>query len=350
MTATAFGTDFDTIDEPKYRYVIKAIEEANVRLGVISQALELTTFNLDRRLFLSSAIAAWKFGKFLSRLLRQRLEAENTGSKDLFSFLQKCQDPETGKGLTDSELSTETATFVVAGKFLPSLQNPANSSQTKSLLTSRQRAGSDTTSTTMSMTSHYLSGSSRCYRRACEEVRTTFASADEICLGAKLNSCVFLRACIDEALRLSPPGGSVPWREVDRGGATIAGDFFPEGCEIGVATYTIHHNLRHWDDPFSYTPERWLASVGDKEKRTGDASGRRPFIPFSIGPRSCVGKPLAYAQAMLALARLIWEFDFRRADSDEYWETKDIKPTEYELKEHITSHHKGPILCLKSRV
>lgn len=119
MTAVSFDTDYHLTDEPKYRYVVGAIEDANIRLGVISQALELTAFHMDRRIFMKSAIAAWTFGKFLYKLLRQRLEASNTGTKDIFSFLQQCRDPDTGKGLSDAELSTETATFVVAGKPLP---------------------------------------------------------------------------------------------------------------------------------------------------------------------------------------------------------------------------------------
>jgi cytochrome P450 len=215
-------------------------------------------------------------------------------------------------------------------------------------LFSQHHAGSDTTATTLASVSHYLTGSSRCYRRATEEVRTTFASADEIHLGPKLNSCVFLRACIDEALRLSPPGGSALWREVDSGGASIGGEFFPQGTEIGVATYTIHHNPNYWDDAFSYTPERWLRLADEKATPTV-TSRRRPLVPFSIGPRSCVGKPLAYAQTMLTLACMLWEFDMRRADSEEGWEAKDTTPTEYELKEHITAHKKGPVLCFRPR-
>lgn len=115
MTALAFGCDLRTIEDEEHRYVIEAIEDANIRLGVISQAMELTFRHLDRWIFLKSAISGYKFVKFLRKVLRQRLEKEDTGSKDLFSFLQQCKDPETGKALTHTELSTETATFVVAG-------------------------------------------------------------------------------------------------------------------------------------------------------------------------------------------------------------------------------------------
>ncbi|KAK4200404.1 cytochrome P450 [Triangularia verruculosa] len=330
MTAVAFDADYDLTTSPKYRYIVTAIESANLRLGVISQALELTTLNLDRRLFLSSAIAAWTFGKFLYKLLRTRLEASNTGTKDIFSFLQQCRDPDTGEPLSDTELSTETATFVVAG--------------------------SDTTATTLAATVYYLTGSPRCYKRACEEVRGVFGGgSEEIGLGPKLNGCVFLRACIDEALRLSPPGGSAPWREVDIGGARIDGEFFPQGCEVGVPVYAMHHHEGYWEEPFRYLPERWLRSAGDGDGAANAEKGKekkRAYVPFNMGPRSCVGKPLAIAQMMLALAVLLRDFDVRReGQGEEWWEVeREGETREYELREHITSSRTGPVLRFKPRV
>ena len=142
----------------------------------------------------------------------------------------------------------------------------------------------------MAAVSYYLSGSVRCYRRVAEEVRSTFMSVDEIRLGQKLNSCVFLRACIDEAMRLTPPGGSSLWREVERGGSIIGDHFIPEGCEVGVGVYAIHHNPDYWADPFTYKPERWLR-VANGSNRSTDA--KQTYVPFNIGSRSCVGKPLA---------------------------------------------------------
>ncbi|OCK77277.1 cytochrome P450 [Lepidopterella palustris CBS 459.81] len=322
MTAVTFDTDYHLTDQPKYRYVIGAIEAANIRLGIISQALELTIFNIDRTLFLESAKAAWTFGKFIYKLLRARLEKKSSDNQDIFAFLQKCRDPDTGKGLSDTELSTETATFVVAG--------------------------SDTTATTLAAVTHYLTHSPSSYRRVCDEIRQNFPDSTSISIGPQLNSCQFLRACIDESLRLSPPGGSAPWREVDRGGTTIDGQYLPEGCEVGTAVYTIHHDERYWESPFSFDPDRWLPPASDANQ-SQKTSAKRPYVPFGLGPRSCVGRPLAITQMMLALAIVIREFDFRRVDqADSWWNLPDEGSTEYELTEHITSSRVGPILCFKS--
>ncbi|RFU80507.1 cytochrome p450 [Trichoderma arundinaceum] len=321
MTAVSFDTDFDTLHNPEYRYAMKAIEDSNVRLGVLLQAPELSIGNIDNKLFPESLIGRKKFVKFIRMILGKRLSATKTSSKDIFSFLQQCKDPETGKELTTAELSTETATFIVAG--------------------------ADTSSTSMAAVSHYLTGSSSSYRRAAEEVRRVFSSSEEICMGAKLNSCAYLRACIDESLRLSPPGGSPLWREVETGGAIIDGNFIPENCEVGVGIYSIHHSSVYYPDPFSYEPERWYRPEASKLMR--EESSRLPYMPFSVGPRSCIGKPLAIAQIMIVFARLLWDFDFRRADSELGWEEHDMKPTEYALKDHLTAWKEGPVLRFKPR-
>ncbi|KAH8165547.1 hypothetical protein CIB48_g2708 [Xylaria polymorpha] len=324
LTAVAFGADYNTIEQSKFRYVLKVISETNIRLGVIMQASKLTFSRIDRKLFARSTMAGHEFVRFLRTLLKDRLQNEKS-HKDIFSFLQQCKDPETGEGLGTMELSTETATFLVAG--------------------------SDTTSTTMSALSYYLSGSPRCYDRVAEEIRTTFKSSDEIRLGPVLNSCVYLRACVDETLRLSSPGGATFWREVEAGGSSFGGDFIPEGCEVGVAIYTMHRHTSYWDDPFAYKPERWLSGRGKTREQT---DSRLPYFPFSIGSRSCVGKPLAINQIMLTFARLFWEFDFRRADVDPDSGvgndgSDDVRLPEYVLTEHVAGRGEGPVLCFKER-
>ncbi|KAI1300937.1 cytochrome P450 [Xylaria venustula] len=320
MTAVAFSVDYNAIEKPDFRYVRESISKANLRLSVIVQAPELTIARLDRRLFSGSAMAGYRFVKFLRKLLSTRL-TNATNSQDLFWFLKQCKDPDTGEALSTTELSTETATFLVAG--------------------------SDTTSTAMAALSYYLSSHPRCYTQVANEVHSTFAARDEIRLGPALNSCVFLRACIDETLRLSPPAGSALWRQVEKGGATIGTDFLPEGVEVGVGTYALHHHLDYWEEPFTFKPERWLNK--NKTTKTTRGESSMPYSPFSHGPRNCVGKPLALNQIMLTFAFLFWEFDFRTGDTlEKRGETRE-DTFEFVLEEHISGKADGPFLCFRVR-
>ncbi|CCF37221.1 cytochrome P450 11A1 [Colletotrichum higginsianum] len=210
---------------------------------------------------------------------------------DIFSFLQRCKDPDTAEGLSPMEISTETATFIVAG--------------------------SDTTSTAMAALAHYLAWSPRCYKRAVEEVRTAFSSADEIAFGPKLNSCHFLRACLDEALRATPPGGGPLWRVVEPGGATINGEYLPAGCEVGAGIYAMHHSPQNWSCAATYMPERWLEKNRNENGNTVKGETRQSYFPLNIGPRSCISKQLTLTQGILTFAHIPWKFDLCRADTSE---------------------------------
>lgn len=321
MMAVSFGAQYHTIEKPQFRYVMNTIEQSNVRLGALMQAMELTFAGVDKILLADGANAGLRFVKFVGKVLKNRLQQDSgVITNDIFSFLLKCKDPNTGDGLSPMEISTETATFIVAG--------------------------SDTISIALASLVYYLAWSPRCYKRAAEEVRAAFSSSEEIGFGAKLNSCVFLRACLDEALRITPPGGGPLWREVEQGGTRIDGEYVPAGCEVAAAIYSMHRSERNWTNPDSYMPERWL----DNKEKDKAKNSTPPYFPFGIGPRSCVGKPLALVQIMLTFAHLLWEFDFRRADaSDLWWEGDDINPPEYMLKDHVTGHKTGPVLQFRPR-
>ena len=132
MTAVSFDADFNTISSEEYRYAMRAVAESNVRLSVLLQAPELSILNLDWRLFPQSIVARHKFVQFIRKLLGARLQPSKASSRDIFSFLQQCKDPDSGNGLSMSELSTETATFIVAGKS-SLLENLADSENKKSI-------------------------------------------------------------------------------------------------------------------------------------------------------------------------------------------------------------------------
>lgn len=222
---------------------------------------------------------------------RTRL-GDETDRRDFFYHLLKARDPETGQGFSTQELWGESNLLIIAG--------------------------SDTTSTAMAATVFYLSRNPEALKRVTEEVRSKFADVEEICQGAALNSCTYLRACIDEAMRLSPSVGGITPREVLAGGATIDGVFVPEGVVVGVPHYAIHHNAAYYPDPFSFVPERWIAgsklpSFGGLVGETDTAAAQSAFCPFSVGPRGCIGKGLAYVEMSTTLARMLWLYDLRKA-------------------------------------
>lgn len=202
---------------------------------------------------------------------------------------------------------------------------------------------------------YYLSRNSEAYTKVCAEVRSIFSSAEEIRTSRKLTSCLYLRACLDESLRMSPPVGGALWRKVCKGGVTLSGQTIPQGYDVGVGIYAIQHNPIYYPDPFTYTPERWI--VGWNTTTESVDLARSAFSAFSIGPVGCVGKNLAYLELMVTMARVLWTLDIRdmtdaelEAPMKKYLSKyKDHSKSEYRLRDRFTSWKDGPMLSFRAR-
>ena len=141
-----------------------------------------------------------------------------------------------------------------------------------------------------------------------------FSSPDEICNGSKLNSCVYLYACIEETLRRTAPVPSHLPRVVLSGGMNIDGHYLPEGTVVGVSAYSIHHSPIYFPDPWLFRPERWIES--DSVSRESINLARRAFEPYGLGTRQCIGRNLAYLQLKLTLAHVLYRYDMRLAPDE----------------------------------
>lgn len=215
----------------------------------------------------------------------------------------------------------------------------------------------------MAATLFYLVRNPHALSKAREEIRSKFTDVEEIVQGAPLNSCTYLRACIDEAMRMSPSVGGIAPREVLPGGLTIDGEYIPAGVVVGTPHYTIHHNTAYYPSPFTYAPERWLAGQSASSKMSGGAITERDvalaqsaFCPFSIGPRGCIGKGLAYIELMTTLARVLYMYDLRRAagpdpaEGGPHLEWGRHRVGEYQLIDQFTSLKDGPMVEFRRRI
>lgn len=213
----------------------------------------------------------------------------------------------------------------------------------------------------MAATLFYLVRNPASLARAADEVQSAFSDVEEIRQGPTLTGCTYLRACIDEAMRMSPSVGGLLPREVQAGGMTICDEFIPEGIVVGTPHYTIHHNANYYPQPFRYVPERWL--VGEENPLTGApttqeelSAAQSAFCPFSIGPRGCIGKGLAYGEMTVTLARVLFLFEVRKAAGvmDPGEGRKDLewgrqRDGEFQLVDTFTSMKDGPMVEFRRR-
>jgi hypothetical protein len=105
-------------------------------------------------------------------------------------------------------------------------------------LTALVVAGSETTGFALTTTAFYLANNPECFRKAAEEIRSTFSSPEEI-QGDALKKLPYLKAIIDEALRMTPPGPNALHREVVSEGVDIRGYLIPKGVILPSSPFRL---------------------------------------------------------------------------------------------------------------
>jgi cytochrome P450 len=282
------------------------------------------------------AAAVARLNDYCAQVMDDRIERENeddkkgsANRKDLAHYLIKSRDPETGKSFTRTELQAEAVLLVVAG--------------------------ADTSSTTLAATIFYLLRYPHVMRRLAAEIRPAFSNVDDIRIGQTINSLPYLRAVIDETLRMSPPvPGHLP-REILPGGLEIDGHYIPGGTQVGVSAYALHHNEDYYPDSFSYKPERWIADPETGVTEADVTKARDAFCAFSLGNRGCIGKSLAYVELSITIARLVWLYDIREAEGEKIGEGKNTlgfgraRKNEYQIGDRFVAQRDGPIIEVKRR-
>ncbi|KAF2787551.1 cytochrome P450 [Melanomma pulvis-pyrius CBS 109.77] len=175
-------------------------------------------------------------------------------------------------------------------------------------------AGSETTVTTISGITNNLVRNPDKLAKLTQEVRERFPTEDAITLTA-LKSLPYLQAVINEGLRLcNPTPVGVP-RIVPSGGGTVSGHFLPPDTFVNVHPLALSLDPKKFHDANAFQPERWLDAAKTNPKSPFYNDDLAAVQAFGVGPRSCVGKPLAWAELRLILARVVWAFDLQQADT-----------------------------------
>ena len=249
--------------------------------------------------------------------------------QDMFHFLFQAKNPDTGEpAYSEQELFAEANLLTVGG--------------------------SDTTSTSLCGFFFYICRNQRAYNKLVKEIRNTFASTDEIVLGPKLSSCQYLRACLDESMRLTPAGPSELSRDILSGGQTIDGEFYPEGITVGTSEWSSGRD-DDFGDPYVYRPERWIVNEEGGVTAKDIARIRNHVHPFSAGPAKCVGQNLAMLELLTTTARTLFRFDVRAAPGSTLgegapelaWGRRDRN--QFQLDDAYISMRDGPMLQFKER-
>ena len=168
-------------------------------------------------------------------------------------------------------------------------------------------AGSDTTTAALTGTIFLLYKNPKILAKLREELDPVMCNR-EVPLYDNVAKLPYLRACIEESLRIRPASSMGLPRVVPEGGRMIANQYIKEGVTVSVPTYTLLRDPEAFDNPDTFDPDRWID--GDKERMS------KAHLPFSIGPRACIGRNIAYFEQTILIATLANLYDFELLSED----------------------------------
>ncbi|KKY34268.1 putative benzoate 4-monooxygenase cytochrome p450 [Diaporthe ampelina] len=328
ISTIAFGQSFDMLHTHTWRWLPLCLQQMSVFLyaaGYASGHVPLLRFfqwllrsNWPSRLGLTTAVQAQRYADLAADQVHRRgdrLKSEvgvaESGRKDIFGHLMRAEIHDT------ADLTSESSLLIAAG--------------------------SDAVRFATAATVFYLLQDADAKEKATSEVRSLDLGPDGL-NESKLASLKYLRACVDEAMRLSPPkAGSIP-RETGAGGIVIDGVPIPKGMSVATSTYALHRDSEIYKQPNEFRPERWLV-------RPHDPRLYAAFTPFMKGPRACPGKAVAYVAMQTALFHMLREYDFERAGSKEKCMAglegvtrSQRQKNDYPFNDWIIGYTKGPFV------
>ncbi|KAJ5688856.1 benzoate 4-monooxygenase cytochrome p450 [Penicillium macrosclerotiorum] len=169
-------------------------------------------------------------------------------------------------------------------------------------------AGSDTTGIALTNVLYWLLKNPTCLAKLRAEIDSVLDEDEAVVPYDKIKHLPYLRACLDESLRLTPPNTMSVNRLTPPEGMSIMGHLIAGNTTVHAPPYAMHRNADVFPDPESFDPERW---VGEKAKAL-----QPYFITFSAGARGCIGRNITYLEQTVALASMINRYEFELPSND----------------------------------
>ncbi|WOL10144.1 carotene epsilon-monooxygenase, chloroplastic isoform X2 [Canna indica] len=282
-----FNYNFDSLtsDSPVINAVYTALKEAEARSTDI--------------------LPYWKIS-VLCKIIPRQVEAEKAVTvirNTVEELITKCKEivEAEGEQIKGEEYVNETDPSIL--RFLLASREEVSSVQLRDDLLSMLVAGHETTGSVLTWTIYLLSKDPSSLKKARQEV-------DDVLQGRlpryeDVKELKYLMRCIHESLRLYPhPPVLIRRAQSDD---VLPGDYkVNAGQDIMISVYNIHRSSQVWERAEEFIPERFNLEGPVPNEINTDFR----FIPFSGGPRKCVGDQFALLEAIVALAIFLQHMEF----------------------------------------
>lgn len=285
---SVFNYNFDSLtsDSPVIQAVYTALKEAE------SRSTDLLPY--------------WKI-PLLCKLVPRQVKAAKAVTiiqetvEDLVAKCKSIVETE-GEQLNEEEYVNEADPSIL--RFLLASREEVSSNQLRDDLLSMLVAGHETTASVLTWTVYLLSKNQGAYLKVQEELEHVLQGRNP--QYSDIKELKYLTRCINESMRLYPHP-PVLIRRAQEPDVLPGGYKLEAGQDVMISVYNIHHSPKVWERAEEFVPERFdLDGPVPNESNTDFR-----YIPFSGGPRKCVGDQFAMLEATVALAILLQRLDFQ---------------------------------------
>ncbi|KAL8566458.1 hypothetical protein ACOMHN_015094 [Nucella lapillus] len=160
-------------------------------------------------------------------------------------------------------------------------------------------AGVDTSRTTMDWALLFMAGHPEMQKRAQAEIDAV--AGTEMPRVGHRSQLPYTQAVLQETMRLGIVAPlALPHKT--RCDTTVGGYDVPKDTMVLVNLWALAHDPQLWEEPHTFNPERFLDEQGQLKPTP------KGWLPFSAGPRMCVGETVAKAELLLLLTSLLQRF------------------------------------------
>ncbi|XP_072754855.1 cytochrome P450 4g15 [Anoplolepis gracilipes] len=154
--------------------------------------------------------------------------------------------------------------------------------------------------------------------KVVQELDEIFGDSDRPVTFQDTMEMKYLERCLMETLRLYPPVPLIA-RTINTDLKLASGDYtIPAGCTVIVTTFKMHRQPYIYPNPEVFNPDNFLP------EKTANRH-YYAFVPFSAGPRSCVGRKYAMLKLKIILSTILRNFRVK----------SDIKESDFRLQADI---------------
>lgn len=152
---------------------------------------------------------------------------------------------------------------------------------------------------------------------------------------ATVRKISYLDDIINETLRLKPVVITGVPRETSPQGLQIGDVQIPGHVNVVVPMLPIQRDLRWWEKPDDFRPERWLGRSIELGTRNA------LWLPFNQGLHHCAGKDMALLTLRTAMSTIVQNFDITIAPEESISQTIPVASVDNSLASSPRLHGTG---------